>query len=214
MQDQIKAVIYARCSTDESRQDVDLQLKELTRYAKAYGWDYDEVSEYGSGFKGEQPKLNEIVEKIRRRYYNILLVYSLDRFSREHPKKTNALLDSIVYDFKCRFIALKEGIDSDNEMVWHAIRPLFSYFANVFSRQLSEKIRAGIRNKKEKGLFRGGRPKKKVDTSRLQSIIENNGRLPLRKLTSLYNDRIPRDQRIGYTTLSKALTSASVKLHS
>ncbi len=33
-----KAVIYARCSTDESRQDVEVQLKELRRYAEAYGW--------------------------------------------------------------------------------------------------------------------------------------------------------------------------------
>ena len=45
-------VIYSRCSTDEKRQDTEVQLVELRRYAKAYGWTYDEVSEYGSAFKG------------------------------------------------------------------------------------------------------------------------------------------------------------------
>ena len=126
MQPSEKVIIYSRCSTDEKRQDTDVQLKELRRYADAYGWKYDEVSEYGSGFKGEQPKLSEIIEKIKRKHYSIILVYSLDRFSREHPKKVNALLDQIVYDYKCRFISLAEGIDSQNEMIWHVIRPLFS----------------------------------------------------------------------------------------
>lgn len=201
----IKSILYCRCSTDESRQDTDLQLKELKRYAEAYGWDYDEISEYGSGFKGEQPKLKEIIEKIRLKHYSILLVYSLDRFSREHPKKVNALLDQIVYDYRCRFISLKEGIDSDNEMIWHAIRPLFSYFANVFSKQLSEKIKAGIKNKREKGLFRGGRPRKEVNLERLRSIIATEKRIPLRELEIRYNTGIPRSGRVSYQTLRKAL---------
>ena len=203
----VKAVLYSRCSTDETRQDTDVQLKELRRYAEAYGWDYDEISEYGSGFKGEQPKLNEVIEKIRLGYYRILLVHSLDRFSREHPKKTNALLDRIVYDYGCRFISLKEGIDSENEMVWHVIRPLFSYFANIFSKQLSEKIKAGIKNKREKGLFRGGRPRKKVNLERLRSILSSNGRIPLRAIEMKYNTGIPKAERLSYATIRKVLPS-------
>lgn len=199
----MRAIIYSRCSTDEKRQDTDVQLKELRRYAKAYGWQFDEVSEYGSGFKGEQPKLNEVIEKIRLKQYSVLLVSSLDRFSRQHPKKTNALLDQIVYDYKCRFISLKEGIDSENEMIWHVIRPLFSYFANVFSRQLSEKIRAGILNKKEKGLYKGGRPKKAIDLHRLNAFAR--GTVSLRKAADDYNLGLPAKQWISHTQVSKVL---------
>lgn len=196
-------IIYSRCSTDEKRQDTEVQLKELRRYADAYGWTYDEVSEYGSGFKGEQPKLREIIEKIRLRHYSILLVHSLDRFSREHPKKTNALLDQIVYDYGCRFISLKEGIDSQNEMVWHVIRPLFSYFANVFSKQLSEKIRAGIQNKKDKGLYRGGRPKKTYDLDRIKTLrSEGHG---IRKIAKLYSTGLPRKDRISHTQVGRLI---------
>ena len=94
---QKRTVIYARCSTDESKQDVEVQLKELRRYCGAYGWTCDEVSEYGSGFKKDnQPKLDEILEKIRLKKYDILIVYSMDRFSRQSPSKINALLDRIV----------------------------------------------------------------------------------------------------------------------
>lgn len=202
-----KVVLYSRCSTSEEHQDTDVQLKELERYAQAYGWEYDTISEYGSGYRGDQPRLNEIIEKIRLGYYRTLVVHSLDRFSREHPKKTNALLDRIVYDYKCRFISLKEGIDSDNEMVWHAIRPLFSYFANVFSRNLSEKVKLGIKNKKEKHLYRGGRPRKTVNLERLRSILASNGRLPLRELERRYNEAIGKRDRLSYQTIRKAIAA-------
>ena len=201
-----RAVIYARCSTDESRQDVDLQLKEIRRYVQAYGFVFDEIAEYGSGYKGEQPRLDEVIEKIKRGHYSLLLVYSLDRFSRQHPKKTNALLDQIVYDHQCRFVSLKEGLDSENEMIWHVVRPLFSYFANVFSRQLSEKIRAGIKNKKEKGIYKGGGKPKLIDMARLQSILSTRGRLPYRQLADIYNEGITSKKlKASYQTLRKAV---------
>ena len=196
-------VIYSRCSTDEKRQDTEVQLAELRRYAQAYGWTYDEISEYGSAFKGDQPKLQEVIEKIRLRHYSIILVYSLDRFSREHPQKTNALLDRIVYEYKCRFISLKEGIDSENEMIWHVIRPLFSYFANVFSKQLSEKIKAGIQNKKNKGIYTGGGRKKPCDLDKIK-ILHSEGH-SLREIAKLYNDGLPKKNQISHTQVGRLI---------
>lgn len=203
----MKAVIYARCSTDEKKQDVEVQLKELRRYCDAYGWQYDEVFEYESGFAGIPPKLTEILEAIRLKKYNILLVSTLDRFSRAHPKKTNALLDRIVYDYRCRFISLMEGIDSDNEMVWHVVRPLFTYFANMFSKTLSEKVRRGILNKKASGEYGGGRPPKQLDIVRLKAISSElratgNG---YRKIAEHYNDGLPHNKRISSTKVLEVL---------
>jgi DNA invertase Pin-like site-specific DNA recombinase len=201
----MKVVIYSRCSTDEKRQDTEVQLKELRRYCKAYSWQYDEVSEYGSGFKDEQPKLKKVIEKIRLKHYACILVYSLDRFSRQHPKKTNALLDQLVYDHECRFIALKEGIDSQNEMIWNVIKPLFSYFSHVFSRQLSEKIRAGIKNKREKGQYRGGRPKKKYDLAKLKALAVNGS--SLREIARRYNAGLTNSRRVSHTQVGRVLSS-------
>ena len=73
----IHVVIYSRCSTDEKRQDTEVQLNELRRYAQAYGWTYDEVSEYGSAFKGDQPKLQDVIEKIRLPSFSIKSAYTL-----------------------------------------------------------------------------------------------------------------------------------------
>ncbi len=198
-----RAIIYSRCSTDENKQDTEIQLQELRRYCNAFGWSYDEVSEYGSGFKGEQPKLKEILKKIKAKQYDILIVYSMDRFSREHPSKTNALLDTIVYDYKCRFIARQENIDSDNEMTWNVIKPMFVYFANVFSRNLSNKVKLGIKRKKELNQYKGGRPTKSINTEELNTLYKQFK--SLRRTAEAYNKDKPKKERISYVTVKKTL---------
>ncbi len=201
---QIKAILYSRCSTDENKQDTEVQAKELRRYAEAYGWEYLEVQEYGSGYKGEQPKLKDILDKIRLKEYNVLLVYSMDRFSREHPKKVNALLDTIVYDYKCRFIAIQQAIDSDNEMIWNVIKPLFTYFANVFSQNLSDKVRKGIARKKELGEYSGGRKQKVANIVLLKELYAQTK--SLRKTAEQYNaQQTTKKARLSYVAISKLL---------
>ena len=183
----MKALIYARCSTDEAHQDVEVQLKELRRYCDHHGWSYDEVSEYGSGYKGDQPKLKENLEQIRLGHYGIMLVWSMDRFSREHPRKVDELLNHIVYDYSCRFIAMADSIDSADEMKWHIMRHMLTYFANIYSRRLSERVKGGIVRAKEKGTYKGGRPSKKdrVDIGEVRQLYTKTN--SFRKTADLYN---------------------------
>ena len=208
----LRAVVYARCSTEESRQDVENQLRELRRYCQAYGWTFNEVAEYDSAFKGTQPKLQAVLERIRHKEYDALLVFSLDRFSRQHPSKINALLDQVVYQFGCRFIAMQEGLDSSNEMVWHVVRPLFTYFANVFSRNLSEKIKGGIRMKREKGIYKGGRPPKTVDAERLKATRLANKSYGWRRLTAAYNEGLSERRKVSVTLLRRVCQKLSFQV--
>lgn len=146
----MRAIIYARCSTDESKQDTEVQLKELRAYCEREGWTYDEISEYGSGSKGVPPKLQRLLTLVSQRTYQVFLVHSLDRFSRLTPRTTEQMLNHIT-DSKCRFIALQQNLDSSNEMTWYAFKGLFSYFANLYSKNLSEKVKLGMARAKEKG---------------------------------------------------------------
>lgn len=205
----IKAVIYARCSTDESKQDVEVQLKELRRYSEAYGWQYEEVSEYGSGYKADnQPRLDEVLESIRLKRFNVLLVYSMDRFSRQSPGKINALLDTIV-ERGCRFIALQQGIDSENELTWHVVKPLFTYFSNKFSKDLGEKVKKGIAQKKAKGSYKGGRPSKKADLTTIEALKAKG--LSLRDIANEINKGKPERKRISYSSIQRLVAKTQVK---
>jgi len=155
-----KVLIYARCSTDEQKQDVELQLKELRKYCENQGWEYDEISEYVSGFKGIPKELRKALERVGEGYYKVFIVHSLSRLSRLHPKTTEKMLDFISE--RCRFISLQENLDSDNEMLWYSFKGFLLYMNNLFSRNLSEKTKLGMKLAKQKGQLIG-RPKGSQD---------------------------------------------------
>ena len=175
----MRAIIYARCSTDEKKQDVEVQLKQLRAYCKSNNWNHDEISEYASGSKKVPDKLREILNLINKRLYNVFIVFSLDRFSRLHPSTTNKMMDYTIKR-NCRFISLQENIDSENEMTWHIIRHFFQYMAWIYSKNLSEKTKLGMKRAKEKGK-NIGRPigsKDKKQRSKKGYYLKQKQRLP------------------------------------
>ena len=150
----MRAVIYSACSTTEEKQSVEIQTKQLKKYCEDNSWAYDVVEEYGSRFKGIPPKLQQVLSLITQRVYQVIVVHSLDRFSRQKPRVTEQMLNHII-DCKCRFIAVAHNLDSDNEMTWYAFKGLFAYFSNLYSKQLSEKVKLGMARAKEKGVHVG-----------------------------------------------------------
>lgn len=139
----MKAIIWSRCSTDENRQDVELQIKPCKEYCDKQGWSYDVAYEYVSGYKGIPEKLQQILDLIAQGRYQAIVVYSLDRFSRLKPSITEKMLNHIT-DCKCRFISIQENLDSENPMLWYCFKGIWLYFAHQYSRNLSEKIKAGM----------------------------------------------------------------------
>jgi DNA invertase Pin-like site-specific DNA recombinase len=161
----VRAIIYARCSTDEKRQDVEVQLKQLREHCDKQGWTYEEHSEYGSGSKQIPDKLRKILKLVQEGHYNIFLVYDLTRFSRLHPTTTTKMMDFISKH--CRFISLQDGIDSQDELKWLLIKPMFQYMAWVFSRNLSQKVKLGMERAsdiiKERGFYISKKTGKKIE---------------------------------------------------
>ncbi len=150
----MRAIIYARCSTDEKKQDVEIQIKELITYCGRQDWKYEIHKEYASGSKSIPDKLRKVLRLIRERHYDIFLVYDLSRFSRLHPSKTGKIMDFIVSN-DCRFLSLQDNIDSDDDIKWLIIKPLFQYMAWVYSKNLSEKVKLGMEKAREKGIHIG-----------------------------------------------------------
>jgi len=157
----MKAIIICRCSTDETRQDTKLQLEPCIEYCKRQGWDYDILEYYASASKGIPKELQDVLDLIAKRVYDVVLVYSMDRFSRQTPSLTEKMLNHIT-DCKCRFISLQENLDSDNPMVWYCFKGLWIYFANQYSLNLSDKVKKGMAKAKEQGV-NIGRPKGSKD---------------------------------------------------
>jgi len=154
-------LIITRCSTNEKRQDITLQNEPCIDYCKKNNWTYDILSYYGSASKGIPKELQQALDMIAKGDYKIVVVYSMDRFSRQKPSLTEKMLNHII-DCKCRFISIQENLDSDNPMVWFCFKGLWLYFANLYSINLSKKVKLGMDKAKQKGIH-CGRPKGSKD---------------------------------------------------
>ena len=61
----------------------------------------------------------------------------------------------------------------------------------------------GIRNKKDKGEYSGGRPAKEVDNKRLMDIKRTG--LSIRKATEAYNQGLPTRKQVSKTKMAELL---------
>src|ERR1051326_111685 len=88
----MKAAIYARVST-LNEQDPENQLIEVRRYVEARGWTAVEYVDRGvSGSKDRRPALDELVRDAKRRKFDVLVCWRLDRLGR-NLKHLITLLD-------------------------------------------------------------------------------------------------------------------------
>jgi DNA invertase Pin-like site-specific DNA recombinase len=77
----MKAAIYARVSTVD--QEPENQLAELRRYASARQWTSLEYVDRGvSGAKDRRPALDNLLRAARRRQFDVLVCWRLDRLGR------------------------------------------------------------------------------------------------------------------------------------
>jgi DNA invertase Pin-like site-specific DNA recombinase len=105
----MRAAIYARVSTLD--QEPENQLAELRRYIEARGWQAIEYVDRGvSGAKDKRPALDRLVADARRRRFDVLVVWRLDRLGR-NLKHLVTLLDELQ-SLGVGFVSLNEGIDA------------------------------------------------------------------------------------------------------
>lgn len=157
----MRIAIYARVSTADKGQDVDLQLNELRSYAMARDWKiYQEyVDEGQSGGKERRPALDALLDVCRKRKVDAILVWRLDRFGRSLKHLINTLDE--LKGLGVSFISYKENLDfttSTGQLLFH----LLAVFAQFEKDLNKERVVAGLANAKSKGR-KLGRPEKKVD---------------------------------------------------
>ena len=104
----MKAALYARVSLDEHEddrryQDPENQLIPLREWAKTQGFEvYNEYVDKASGADAGRPGFRALIKDSMFRYFGIILVWKLDRFSRENMSN----VVSYITQLKNRGIAL------------------------------------------------------------------------------------------------------------
>jgi DNA invertase Pin-like site-specific DNA recombinase len=159
--------MYARVST-LNRQDPEMQLRELRDYATRRGWlvEKEYIDQGVSGSKESRPALNELMADAHRRRFDAVLVWKIDRFGRSLKHLVNALAELAALGVA--FVSLRDNLDLSTP----SGRLMFQIIGAMaeFERALiQERVRAGIRNAKAKGI-RIGRPRVIVDRFQVASL--------------------------------------------
>jgi DNA invertase Pin-like site-specific DNA recombinase len=166
----MRAAIYARVSTTNHGQDVNMQLRELREYCERRGWEIaGEYTDSASGAKDSRPELNRLMADVHQRKCDAVLIWKLDRFGRSLRHLVNALAD--LESLGVSFISLRDNLDLSTP----SGRLMFQVIGAMaeFERALiQERVRAGMKNAKAKGR-RIGRPRASVGASAVARLRDS-----------------------------------------
>ena len=171
MTDKKKVAIYARVSKDEvasdgSLQNPDNQIEPLKKFAKANEWEIEGIYiDRMSGAATNRPSFKRIIEKASIREIDHILVWSLDRFSREGIANTLSYVKKLK-SYKVGLTSLQERwLNIDEEGVSELLLALWSWIAKEERRKISERTKAGLKRVKADGQ-KLGRPKGSKDKNK------------------------------------------------
>src|SRR5271170_2782199 len=163
-----RMAIYARVSTTNHSQDVNMQTRELQQLAEARGWQMvDAYIDAGvSGTKDSRPELNRLMADAHKRRFDVVCVWRFDRFARSVSHLLRAL--ETFNALGIAFVSLSEQMDTTTP----AGKMVFTVLGAVAELERSlivERVRAGLRNARAKGK-RLGRPRIVTDVNRIAEL--------------------------------------------
>jgi len=163
----MRAALYARVSTTNHGQDVNMQLRELREYCQRRGFEIaGEYTDNASGAKDSRPELNRLMADVHQRKCDAVLVWKLDRFGRSLRHLVNSLAD--LESLGVSFVSLRDNLDLGTP----SGRLMFQIIGAMaeFERALiQERVKAGLRNARAKGR-KLGRPRVVVDATRVTRL--------------------------------------------
>jgi DNA invertase Pin-like site-specific DNA recombinase len=154
----MKISIYVRVSKNDESQDPNNQLQPLRDYAKALGGEI--VTEYideASGSNGDRPGFLKMLDEADKRRFDLLLVWALDRLSREGISNTLGYLERL----KRNGVALKSlqesWLDTRDDGLGQLLIAIFSWVAQQERKRIVERTRAGLNKARANGKVLGRR---------------------------------------------------------
>ena len=169
--------IYARVST--TRQQTDMQLHELRQYVKRSKWTiHQEYIDHGyTGANTKRPAFAQMMSDAKKKKFDILLVWKLDRLGRS-LKDLITTLDELGH-LGIDFISYDNQLDTSTptgKLTFQIIGAVAEFEKDI----IRERVRAGLANAKRKGQ-RLGRPPKPPMAREQARILRDQG-LSYRKI--------------------------------
>lgn len=166
----IKVGIYARVSTAGGRQDIGLQVDELTQVAQARGYKVTHVyrDDGISGTKQARPGLDAMLADAQVGQFSVLLVWKLDRLGRSLQNLLQILDD--LARWGVGFSSIHDpGLDSTTS-TGRLLIQLLACFAEYERSIIQERVQAGVARAQAAGKH-CGRPPRDIDMRLVQALF-------------------------------------------
>lgn len=153
----MKAVIYARYSAgpNQTVQSIEGQLRVCKDYIEENGWTYAGyyADKHISGRTDQRPQFQAMINAAEKHEFDVLVVYSSDRFSRDK-------FHSVSYKHKLKELGIKvkyaaENIPEGPEGIF--LESIMESWAQYYSEELSRKVKRGMSETARKCKSLGGR---------------------------------------------------------
>ena len=172
----MNVAIYARVSTKDKGQEVRNQLEQLRSYCDKQGWHIiHEYIDQKSGKNGDREQFQRMMSHAYQREFDLVLFWSLDRFSREGSFETLQYLKKLD-SHGVAFKSFTEQYLDGTGIFKDAIIAILGALANQERVRLSERVHAGLERARKQGRI-GGRPKKQYerdkDAVRIRQLRED-----------------------------------------
>jgi DNA invertase Pin-like site-specific DNA recombinase len=165
----MRVALYGRVSKDDGKQDTENQLHELREFCQRQSWTIDhEYIDRASGKTADRPQFQRMFADSSKRKFDLVLFWSLDRFSREGVLETlNHLkkLDSYGINWRSYQEAYFDSCGPFKDVVVS----LMATLAKQERLRISERTKAGLKRAKREGKTLG-RPRINVDVDKVQKM--------------------------------------------
>jgi DNA invertase Pin-like site-specific DNA recombinase len=158
----MRIAIYARCSKDDGSQTPENQLNPLRDYSKALGGEI--VAEYvdlASGSKSDREQFLQMFNDADKRKFDLLLVWALDRLSREGISNTLGYIQRLKKN-NVALRSLQESWVNTDDGPGEIMIAVLAWVAGEERKRIIQRTRAGLARAVKNGK-KLGRPKGRKD---------------------------------------------------
>ena len=162
-----KVAIYIRLSKEDvdkgfdESESITNQKSLLTEYVEKLGWEYELVDIYiDPGYTGtnfNRPDFQRMIRDIENGKVNMVITKDLSRLGRDYIE-TGEYIEKWFPEHEVRYVSVTDGIDTfainngNND-----IAPFKSILNDMYSKDLSKKIRTALHTMQKQGKWVGGK---------------------------------------------------------
>ena len=147
-----RACLWLRVSTDSKGQDPELQRADLEQVCAQRGWEIVKVYEVEESAFGKRPReqFQAMLEDARKGKFDVLVVWSMDRFSREGEWSVSRIM-AALQDWRVQFYSYNEPFLDTTDPFAGFLIPLFAWLARQESIRKGKAVKLGMEKAKAQG---------------------------------------------------------------